>query len=346
MKIGIYGSYKHNNFGDDLQALLFAQHIKNQGHQPCVFQLPQIISDTYQIPRAETIAQMLEGAAFCIIGGGGFLIPEYFEYIEEELNQIRSYCEQNSIDVYALSIGGGGQGKGTPLPYGKARLFGSKVFKGATLRLASDMPLMQAYQVPATYIPDVLWLSDRFWPMEAPNHKSNKSTIGFQLLSTPAFKQTVRLATTVPPFANTNTHYTSFQLHNDASVGINELQIQHKRFTHHQNTDPLLTIKAISELDLLIASKMHIALVGLCYGVPFISMGAQHKTRTLLKEINATFATIPSGRKGLLKAIKKAQSPSAIAKYKQQFDFELISQEKQKAMQHLDYLNNLLTQYS
>lgn len=74
MKVAIWGSYNHGNYGDDLMAIQFANYFKELGVHPCVYRLDECLAKKYSIESAKSLDDLLENASFGIIGGGGMLI--------------------------------------------------------------------------------------------------------------------------------------------------------------------------------------------------------------------------------------------------------------------------------
>ena len=73
MKVAIWGSYNHGNFGDDVMAVLFARAVAAAGATPVVFRMDGDLARRYGIATEDELGPLLEGARLVIMGGGAML---------------------------------------------------------------------------------------------------------------------------------------------------------------------------------------------------------------------------------------------------------------------------------
>src|SRR6185436_18776994 len=117
-KIALYGFYKHGNFGDDVMCIMIVRTLKSLGFHPTVYQLPAFYAIPEQVDTADTFESLLDGAAACVLGGGGLLVSagEKIEFpalleMDQDLERLASLCQSRSIPVWGVSIGGTGTGR-------------------------------------------------------------------------------------------------------------------------------------------------------------------------------------------------------------------------------------------
>ena len=129
-KVAIWSSLKFTNYGDDLQALAYAEYIKSLGYEVKLFQLDKGLAEMYGVETVQTIDELCKDINLCIIAGGGLLSP--FNYLRRTLN--KSYAEwelmfkelyratqQYGTKFCAISMGGDGKDHSPFLMYGKWR---------------------------------------------------------------------------------------------------------------------------------------------------------------------------------------------------------------------------------
>lgn len=341
MKVAIYGSYLHNNYGDDLMAVMYAQHLKKLGCEPMVFRLEEELSQKLDIPTTFSLSELIEGASFCMIGGGAFLVSDFIDDIEDTLVELVKICTEKKCNIHAISIGGDGSGEKTKFGYGKAQLYCSEVFAESTVRIPEDIDLLKKYHKKAYFYHDVLWGVDSFFGIKHQNQEGQLH-IGINLPDLPQYRKLMEWYAKI-----SNNKVTFIQLHSTKHVDIPELGFNSNdgKATFYINHDPIETMQVMSKLDLIITCKMHLGLTALAMGIPFVSIGGQSKTHKLLQLIKANFAIYTSGGKGLAKALWEMRSKESVAQFKSKFNFKLIDELKQNSLGHLDFLKQLTELY-
>ena len=73
MKIAIWGSYNHGNYGDDIMAIQFAKALMDEGFEPWVYRLDKDLADRFQIHSTSSLDELLDESPICLIGGGAML---------------------------------------------------------------------------------------------------------------------------------------------------------------------------------------------------------------------------------------------------------------------------------
>lgn len=350
MRVAIFGSYNHGNYGDDLMAILYARIIKDMGHEVIIYRFAEDLGKSYGFLTTNSIDELIKDATFCIIGGGAFLasthlpMSDVFFDLEEQCLALKNTCEKYNCPIYGISIGGEGYGERTALGLGRTQLYSSAIFKGASVRIEGDMKLLQFLQKEAIYFPDVLWQTSNYWNAEKKTD-DNKFNIGINLSDDQLTKKIVEKLMLVKNIANIN--LTFFRLHRP-QYNLNYEYFHHSDSANIKNityTTPEEFIPFLANQDLVISAKLHLGLTGLSYYVPFISLLGQGKTTALLKSIGFNRFILPPSRKKIIKLIYDItfNKSSILLNEKETL---IVQQEVKKSEGHLDYLKRLVNHYS
>jgi len=346
MKVAIWGSYSYGNYGDDIMAIQFAQHLKKIGANPYVFKLNKNLAEIYSIDVAETWDELFDGAHFCLIGGGGVLIDNLTASVDEEFKLLSAMSLKYSCPVFPISIGGEGKGVKSKLSDQRKTFFQGETCKTSTVRLEDDVFLLNSLGKEALYFPDVLLSVADFWNISPVEKKNSILHVGINLPDSPQGQFLVwQLSVIAAVRRDVVFHFIPTYLP-DSSIHWELLPKSETRFIRrHTYSDPAVTLKFLSSLDLLISYKLHLGLTALALGVPFYSVGGPKKAHEFLRSVHADFAIFPSESKrwklGLLLADLKN-----IHRAKEKFNFALIEQLKKRSWGHMDQITQIANMYS
>lgn len=119
--VGIWAPLRYANYGDDMQAIAFAQMIKSIGYNVKVFQLEDSLAKTYDLSSVQTVDELCADVNLVVIAGGALLTP--FKWYKRLLNKAAHEYEADFKDLYqatlkypnvkfcAISFGGDGKVK-------------------------------------------------------------------------------------------------------------------------------------------------------------------------------------------------------------------------------------------
>jgi len=112
-KIVIWSPLRYTNYGDDLQAIVFALYIKSLGWGVKLFQLDENLSSLYNVEIAPNVDELCKDVNLCIIAGGGLLTPlllpkrilvkGYAEY-EQDFKNLNTAIKKYNTKFCAISI--------------------------------------------------------------------------------------------------------------------------------------------------------------------------------------------------------------------------------------------------
>lgn len=341
MRVAIWGSYNHGNYGDDLMAVMFAIHLKELGYNPLVYRMSESIAAKYNIDSTDNLDALLNNVEFCIIGGGAWLTTKGTPLqVESDCKIFREKLEMHNCPFYCISIGGDGNTNFSDLSYERQDLFKSNLFMGGTVRLKTDVILLKDLNAKIIFYPDIVFLASDFFNIPNRNTVAKKTLIiGLNINKTQTklnkiFKLIARITKKVE-IVYVNSHL------EDLSPGYELKDKKTKNINLITYEDPKKFIFQLSELDYLISFKLHLGITALGMGVNFISVGGLDKTKQQLNELNYPFR-INSFFKMLCHILlnlfssspKLAKPPIAVKKI------------KTESIQHFEFISSIDNLYS
>lgn len=358
MKIAIWGSYNYGNYGDDIMAIQFAKYLKSLNVEPVVYRLDKQLAKRYQLKTTDSLNELLSNAEFCIIGGGGFLVENFSAPFEEDFRQLHKVSIEKNCPVYPISIGGEGLGENASLSHWRQQFFQGDMCQSCSVRLESDKALFKHFGKEVFYYPDVLLSVSEFWQIPRQSKQFNNQTNN-QIDNQ---KKIINVGINIP---NTlQCKLLAFQLGIIASIrrdiifhfiktylpssSINS-ELRPKQLSsnikYHVYSDPQSTLEFLASLDLVVSYKLHLGLTALALGVPFYSLGGSGKASAFLSSIGADFAVwTPVDKR--FKVAAFLSNPKNILQAKNKFNFTIIDKLTANSRGHLDFLNQLVTNFS
>lgn len=293
MNLLIWGAYQQQNFGDDLMAVMFYQKLTALGHRVSVFGLSENEARLNNIVVCHNLEDGLKGADAIIIGGGAVLNERQFfrRLLRSSLRKIelRYLLLSNALrkykkPLYFSSIGSDGIMSFHDIPFARRKLLFSTSVRGGTVRLKRDVDILAAASIRASAAPDILLgASDHFkqprsdWQFDNPRillnlHKRHRE-FGERFIS---------LVRKNFPEAHI---FVGQSCVADASYPYEwECSSDNVTILPYDNCVDLL--KFLSTMNLVLSSKLHVGLVAMSFGVPFLSIGGRSKVREQLSELD------------------------------------------------------------
>jgi polysaccharide pyruvyl transferase WcaK-like protein len=169
MKIGLFGYYRYGNFGDDLMAVLLADHLAAEGHEVRVFGLKAEIAESAGVKATDDLEGLVAWADCLVYGGGGvFLDVSANRRIDADLDAFLDARQRRGVALYAVSVGGDGRSRYQTLSAPRRRLLEEADF--ITFRNPEDERLARAAGLTRFEIhPDLVWATGRRQPSD-PKH--------------------------------------------------------------------------------------------------------------------------------------------------------------------------------
>ncbi len=358
LKVGLFGFYGYGNFGDDLMAVLFSLFLGQQKVEVVVYQLCQPYAARYNLRVANTVPELFDRTDLLIIGGGALLIsrkPIRWRWVrfslaakfakrEEEYRLFIHMLSQRKIPLYAFSVGGDGIYPEQLTPSDKQRIL--EISQYMSVRNPEDMELLQRTGTPGDFYPDVVWQTSVFFPIH--QQKNKKLRIGIDIYISNMFKQYAFYLPLIIYAVTLIRHDVDFIFIDTTNKSKSPFRALHwprnrKNTTTYQFHELPHDLEFIASLDMLISTRLHLGLACMSYGIPFLSLFGEKKTRICLKNANLShlyfshrrmfdFVSIMLNKKELFRLIKNFQVPDKE---------ELIK----KSFHHFSQLQNILVKH-
>lgn len=342
MKVAVWGSYNHGNFGDDIMALTFAYHLQKLGATPTVYRLDYELASQYRVSTCLSLDQLLDGAAFAVMGGGGMLTSECLlrllarrnaRSFEIGFRNLHRAAQQHKCAVYPISIGGDGRRSPEGMPYWRRCFFSSAECRAATVRLRTDLALMRSLGKEAIHYPDVVLASPSVLSVPPRASHDISYRIGVNLHASISARPVSLLLELAEAHRDTtlvflNSHLPSAHQSYEAMPSST-----HNCITAHDYEDPVELLSVIRTLDLVVSSKLHIGVAALGLGVPFLSMSGKAKTRQFLSELGVPWAYFCQGEEERL--LKCVQSIKENKSHTQRYDWDDVCEHIERSRMHL-----------
>jgi len=301
-KIAIWGNNRYSNYGDDLQTLVFALHVKNIGLNPIVFQLEKEIANKFGLEVADNLDELFQDVHLCIIAGGALLTP--FSLVRRTLQKVAIEYEADFRDlnhaikkyphvkVCAISIGGDGEQRQPNKHYSRHRIsfFSSSQFLDGTVRLTGDVEQMKKFGKNFKFIPDCLLSVNKFVkPITAVKNSSDGlvSKVGFNFKKGKYLSKHFLDELFAYADKNKNIVFYFITTHLE-KTGMDYEYIPDKETENIKiikYADPEELLEFMTELDVLISSKLHLGITGLTVQTPFLSYRGPGKAKSFLRSI-------------------------------------------------------------
>jgi len=183
MRIGVWGSYKFGNYGDDLMALMVCDEIKAHGREPLVYSMHHRIAESAGV-RATSSAEEFFQSVDAIIVGGGALTANYGRESDLDAyhyNEIKKFNDLNVFygrPTFVMSIGGNGD-PDEPVPPEVVKLLGHHAVRGVTVRLRAEQQRLARHGLNVRYYPDVVLRAGKW--AGAPDRRGDERVVGINL---------------------------------------------------------------------------------------------------------------------------------------------------------------------
>ncbi|MBR9847008.1 MAG: polysaccharide pyruvyl transferase family protein [Algicola sp.] len=272
-KVLIWGFYNQGNIGDDIMALIVARMIEELGYKPAIFSENNRFKE-FGVDVASSFDSL--DIDFIVMGGGAFLKSpkSSTSSIEKSIADFADYVEKYSVPVVALSIGSDGINSTDEMSEPRRRIVSSKHFRGASLRLRSDIGLsLNGY---VAFNPDMVLLSKLYFKKLGFdwNESSNNFLINVSRRSL--------FSAVFAYFVDIGKPKKVFLAHSGNKPVGGELILPGLPIIR---SDSLVKgVEALSSTKKILSSKLHPGIISLSFGKIFISTRPRPKTKNFLSE--------------------------------------------------------------
>ncbi len=300
MKIGLFGYYHANNFGDDLMAVLFAKYLVDEGHEVFVYGISNELADSVGASSIETLTELAKSVDVCVLGGGALLkdvsgsnLTKLQKTLEHECFQLVQITRKRKIPCYAVSIGGNSKSLSRGVRTGIMAYLMSENFKGCTTRLKSDaifvnnlIKITRGKDLKVNSYPDVVFSMMSVFEPNSIQHQINyiKNSNSYKIAANLHDKHIIY---GLHYFVEKNSSIDFIYTHN--SIKEKENFIKKYKFTkrskHVAIDNPIEMLGFLNSVDLVIGYRLHLGIAALSCNTPFLALNAFNKTRMALDEL-------------------------------------------------------------
>lgn len=354
--VAIWAPLRYANVGDDMQAIAMALHIRNLGYDVKLYQLEQSLADKYNMKSCGSINELLDGVNLCIIAGGALLTP--FRWYKRILNKAAREYEHDFKELYlatltypninfcAISFGGDGKVKNPETWFSKWRIkfFESPSFIDGTVRLQGDVEMMKIFGKNEKYYPDMLFQAPHFFDCK-PLAQTKKRRICLQFKKGRYLDK--QLLKDIYTYASSNDdvefHFITTHM---LKVGLTYQYLpkyESKNIFIDAYESPSQLLGVLKSCDLIVTSMLHVGLLGLTEGTPFVSYRGPGKTKSFLKSIGGSWAILPENisLRELLDNYLFVDKSGLMNRY----DADIISEMKEGSKKQYDFCTLTVKQF-
>ena len=298
-KLGLFGSYNRNNFGDDLLAYFISMQFSKE-YDVCVFSTNIKIELPRNVMLLTSLTEFIEKCDLLVLGGGGLLTNVPDPELESQLFSLLQQAQEKQLPLYIISIGGDQKNRQEVNEYlgsGRRKLFSYPYLKYVSVRTNEHYGSQNSKW---HQFEDILWTCmDTLLP--APKNNNNSYKIGIHLSNIPILRVATLIAELFAILTLGRIKLVYFKTHDEGINSISELSnVLPFHSTINNNIGIYKYTSALNDLNILISAKMHIGLLMLSINKPFLSFGGPTKAHNLLQKLNLEDFILPSSPRLLL----------------------------------------------
>ena len=292
-RVGLWGAYAAQSFGDDLMAVMFGKTLQNLRVPFTIFGLGVQYEKHYGFSIVHSVVELVNACDVIVVGGGGWLQPHRgrSKYWERALETLLRQCKDRSIPILCISIGGAGLPLEKLSPPARRQLLEEAQY--CTLRLRSEVPLLVKAGTAGMHHEDVVWTTPSFFPFVSGKTQGNRRpTIGVNTYPTRKINRAL-LALFFHILARVRSDYDFIFFESIYAVdGKPAKQVLLPYMVGKLSNCRFYKFKSVEDgvqffwtLDLLVTSRLHNFILALSYRIPCVSLMPRPKTVLCLKEL-------------------------------------------------------------
>lgn len=363
-RVAVWGPNRWCNFGDDLQSVVYALHLRSIGYEPVVFMLDRRIAEEHQLEVADSPDELLKNAVFCVIAGGALLTPasppkqlllKMRRRYARDIYELHRAAKKYDVRVCAMSMGGDGKTRNRWFWYDLPRnlFFQSEYFIDGTVRLAGDVEQMKNFGKHFIHIPDCLFSIRKFIEVASASDKPEGSPIriGFNFRERHIPTSFIEA---IHDYAEQNDDMEFYFATTHMDRAISEYNTTYEylppkdthnlKFMHYETPRQLLQF--VADMDVFVASKLHLGLLGLLVGTPFLSYRGMGKARTFLKSIDGHAAILDDDVKFESLVAKSGLLRKPKTELMKLYNLDLLQEMVSESWGHFEFCTKMVEKYA
>jgi polysaccharide pyruvyl transferase WcaK-like protein len=340
--VGLFGYYGRHNFGDDLMAVLYARAIQDHDAECLVFGWDAELGDRYGVQTTRTLDEFVARSKLVVYGGGGALLPQpQSNPFSQLIGDLVDACQLKSVPLACLSIGGAGRPLRDVTPASRRRLVESATT--VTVRDPNEALLLRDAGVRADFFDDVVWTTAAAFPHVRRSHADdNVVRIAVNLYPNDAFRRQLdascnsvarRPGDVQWQFVESHTFSAEYRQAYFPASGSERFQsVQFQGVDHG--------LEFLSDCDMVVTSRLHIAVAAMSFGIPSVALAAEPKTKNCFAHLGLQANCWNDNGAERLARLAEPAERDAVAAAFEQLNRTAI---QASAAGHLERLRQLLT---
>jgi len=286
----LFGFYFWSNFGDDLMAWLLSKYISELGYQVILLASRKVtwLNDISSVIVVDEFQKTIEYEwDFAVYGGGGLLVEEaHDKFVLSYFKEIADEIKKRKSRFVISSIGGGDLSSWNKLdPIIQYLLNSAQLI---TVRNKSDLWISGFLNnTKVEFYPDILWNVGRFMNFQCVDKfKSKKTSVVSveKITLSPRWEKIFSIFIKCI-FKIAKTNIIVLERWTDCHRPAEMVFSKEANVTRADFSDLILSINYIINSKFVISSKLHIGLVAMALGIPFISFQGLSKTAVMMREV-------------------------------------------------------------
>ena len=344
MRVALFGNYDDHNFGDDLMAVIFGRFLQTCKVPFSVYKLRSEYAQPYGFSVAHSLEELLEEKDAIVYGGGGFLCghQQYSLRYLSVRDRLMEFVRQRGIPLYGFSLGG--TGTYPEVIWNCQKRFLQNV-KHISVRNRQDLDWLGKLHNPPTleYFPDIVWQTSSCFPRQRPLNK--RFRVGIHLHATPLIRRRAAYLPILLAAITRMQKNIDFVLIDITGKKENVARLK-KWFGCGQNIEYYSfnefagDLDILNSLDLLCSTQMHTGVVCMSYGIPFISLFGQAKTKLMLN--NLQLSSLYYEHQDIPRLCSLLMSVTRLRHFTNAFEVSMHDNIQRESRGHLESLKKLV----
>lgn len=296
-RIGIWGFYEPNNFGDDLMGWMLANELSKIGHI-YIYRLNSDVANSANAISVNSLSAIVENSDIVVLGGGNLLAEEETwpdkERWNKEIGMLVEELYLHQTPLFIVSVGG----NGTPLEpdrlmKGVRSLLEYPNLVFTSVRLPSDCKTVERISnSPVRFYKDMLLDVQR----QFKTHRVKQYKIGIHAPNIHFIAKATKFLELINQISPLRLKIVYISCHPRGSEYTYEyMPLNPARYSELLYFEDISQFtKVLSELRLVVSFKLHVGLVSYAFGSNWINIGSHPKIAAQTRLLDKKVFTMPS----------------------------------------------------
>lgn len=312
--------------------VIFANHLRKRGFKVYTNcnNMSLLNKEGESLAEYAPVNRFPRGVKLIIIGGGclfkkvpflRLILSRQARMFEREISNLQKAAEKNECAIHMLSVGSDDSQSQDELSEARRRILNSPQVKSIHFRLKRDME-----RLPRSAFAEVFWEPDILL-------RKTMLSLSVDAACAPSGKFLVGINLHRVKHRGASKSVRGFCIENAMDYKfVKSVQEGYRQYEYVDNSTPLTVtpsqdkLRELSKLNVVISNKLHIGIVAISLGVPFISYAPQGKTLAQMQDLGLDGYCFNKGDfDGVKRAILLLQSSKNIKNYFSSVNTRLVT---------------------